>query len=156
MGTVVALAGQVGLLSDPGAKGANSVGVALGAGYMLEDNFELEMQYLASNHPEVEHRDLSVGGNYYLGDYENAYPHISFGMSFLTNRFTAAGSVGDAVAIYLGGGLNFELSRNLSLGPEVRYQKAFEAKGEVAGRDIVRVGDSYMILMKLSYALSAE
>jgi hypothetical protein len=148
-------AGQVGLLNDPGADGANGLGVGISAGYMLRSNFELEMQYLGSDHSSVEHGDISVGANYYLSDYENAYPHISGGMSFLTNHFNGQAASGTAAGLYLGGGLGFELSRDWTLGPEVRYQKAFESHGRVAEVDRITVGDSYLILMRLTWTPSS-
>jgi opacity protein-like surface antigen len=148
-------AGQVGLFNDPGADGANGLGAGLSVGYMLDSSFELELQYLASSHTNIDHSDISVGANYYLSDYEHAYPHISAGMTFLTNHFKGQGASGTAAGLFLGGGLGFELSRDWTLGPEVRYQKAFESHGHVGGLDQITVGDSYMILLRLSWTPSS-
>lgn len=145
--------GQVGLLNDPGREGANGLGLALGAGYRLDNNLELEMQYLLSSHSAVDHRSLDVGALYYFSDYENAWPHLSVGMSFISNKFKNGGITGDAAALYVGGGLFFELSRNVTLGPEVRYQKAFESRGRVNEQDVTTVGDSYTVLLRLNFYL---
>jgi opacity protein-like surface antigen len=148
--------GQVGLLGDPGTGGANSVGYGASAGYRLDDRVALEIQYVASSHSQVHHRNLGIGGDYYLGDYEKAYPHISAGMSFITNRFKVDDRVSDAAALYLGGGLEFELQRNLTLGPQFRYHKAFETKATVDNQEIKAVQDSYTLLIRLLYSFGRD
>lgn len=151
-----AAAGQVGLFGDPGQGGANALGVGLGIGYQFDDQIAFDIQYTMSNHSDVEHADLAVGADYYFGDYEKAYPHLSVGFSFLNNKFKNVGSTGEAAGIYVGGGLAFELNRNVTVGPELRFQKAFDSKGTVAGRQITTVADSYSLLLKLTYSPGSD
>ena len=148
--------GQVGLLGDPGDRGANALGFGVGAAFQVEENLAFDLRYMGSNHANVSHTDISVGAEYYFGDYTNAYPHAQLGMSFLNNDIKNADISGDAVGIYVGGGLSFELSRNLMIGPEVRFVKGFESKSTVNGVDVTTVGDSYSILLRLQYVLNND
>lgn len=150
------LLGQVGLLGDPGDGGANALGLGASLAYHLEDNLALEMRYLGSSHSDVDHREISFGAEYYFDDYEKAYPHIVGGMSFLNNDFGPADISGDAVGIYLGGGLTFDINRQFKVGPEVRYVKAFSSEGRIAGREVDTVADNYSLLLRLQYILGEE
>lgn len=149
-------AGQVGLLGDPGSGGANALGYGLLGGFQLDDRLALNIQFIRSSHTRVNHSALSVGGDFYVGDYTAAYPHISAGMSFISNEFKNGDVSGNAAAIYIGGGLDFELKRNLVLGPEFRYQKAFEASGKLNNQDIHTVQDSYNVMIRLIYQFTGE
>jgi hypothetical protein len=150
---VAALAGQVGLFGDPGANGSNALGLAGSVGFQISDMLALELRYLASNHSEVNHRDLSVGAEYAIGDFETGYPHLSAGMSFLSNEFPNASISASAAGIYVGGGLDFELARHLQIGPDVRYVKSFESHGRVSGIDRMTIGDDYSVMIRLSYLI---
>lgn len=147
------LAGQVGLFGDPGSGGANSVGYGLEVGYRLDERLALTMHYVSSSHTRVDHRDLSVGADYFLGDYETASPHLSFGMSFIGNSFKDVAAAGDAAGIYIGGGLDFEVTPSLTIGPQVFYQKAFESTTKVGATDLKTVQDSYMVLLRVLFQL---
>lgn len=146
-----ALLGQVGLSGDPGSGGNNAIGLGVLGGFRLDDQLALDIQFLSSSHSRVDHRELSVGADYYLGDYEKASPHISVGMTFNNNRFKDASFTGDAAGLYIGGGLEFELNPGLTIGPEVRYQKAFEATAKINNVDTKTVQDSYSLLLRLLY-----
>lgn len=148
-----ALLGQVGLFGDPGSGGANAIGVGAVAGYRLDESLALDLSYLQSSHDRVDHQDISVGADYYVGDYETAYPHLSAGMSFITNKFKDAAATGTAAAVYIGGGLELEIQRGLTIGPELRFQKSFEASGKVGNTDVKTVQDSYTLLIRLLYQL---
>lgn len=148
--------GQVGLLGDPGDRGANALGFGVGAAFQVEENLAFDIRYMGSNHSNASHTDISVGAEYYFGDYTNAYPHAQLGMSFLSNEIKNADISGDAVGIYVGGGLSFELSKNMMIGPEVRFVKGFEAKSNVNGVDVTTVGDNYSILLRFQYLLSND
>jgi opacity protein-like surface antigen len=148
--------GQVGLLGDPGDAGANGIGFGVGAAYQVEENLAFDIRYLGSSHSEVDHRDLSVGAEYYFGDYTNAYPHAEVGMSFLSNEIKNADVSGDAVGLYIGGGLSFELSKSLMIGPEVRFVKAFEAETTINNQTVSTVEDSYSLLIRLQYLLGKD
>ena len=148
--------GQVGLLGDPGDDGANAIGLGLGAAYQLDENLAFDIRFMGSSHSNIAHRDLSVGAEYYFGDYTNAYPHIQVGMSFLSNELKAQNISGDAVGIYVGGGLAFELSRKFQIGPELRFVKAFEANRTINGTGITTVADNYSLLLRLQYVLGDD
>jgi hypothetical protein len=148
-----ALAGQVGLFGDPGSNGANSLGLAGSAGFQISEVLALEIRYLASNHTEVNHRDLSVGAEYAFGDFEAGYPHAEAGMSFLSNDFKNAAISASAAGLYIGGGLDFELARHLQIGPDVRFVKAFTSHGRVAGIDQTTIADNYSVMLRLSYLI---
>lgn len=150
---VAALAGQVGLFGDPGSNGANALGLAGSAGFQINETLALELRYLGSNHTDVTHRDLSVGAEYAFGDFESGYPHASAGMSFLSNDFKNASISSTAAGVYIGGGLDFELARHLQIGPDVRFVKAFETHGKVAGVDRTTIGDNYSVMIRLSYLI---
>lgn len=151
-----ALGGQVGLMGDPGSNGANALGFGVLGGFQLDESLALNIQYTTSSHSRVDHHDISVGGDYYLGDYTNAYPHLTAGMSFITNKFKDGDVSGNAAAIYVGGGLDFELRRDLTLGPQLRYQKAFEASGKLNNQDVKTVQDSYTLMIRLIYLMGTD
>lgn len=148
--------GQVGLLGDPGDEGANALGFGVGAAFQVEDNLAFDIRYMGSNHANAKHTDISVGAEYYFGDYTNAYPHAQLGMSFLSNDIKDVDISGDAVGVYVGGGLSFELSRSLMIGPEIRFVKGFESKSNINGVSVTTVGDNYSILLRLQYVLSND
>ena len=148
--------GQVGLLGDPGSGGANAIGFAGQIGYLLEETVALDISYLRSSHSDVDHSSLNVGGDFYVGDYEAAYPHFTAGMSFINNKFKNIAIQGDAVGVYVGGGLDFELRPRLRLGPQLRFTKAFEAKANLNGKEIKTVQDSYSLLLRLVYTLGND
>lgn len=148
--------GQIGLLDDPSTGGGNAVGYQALVGYQIEDNLALDISYAFSSPNRVDHSDLTVSGDYYFGDYETSYPHLSAGISFISNRFKDVSVTGDAVALQFGGGLEFELSRNFRVGPEIRYQKAFEAKALVNDQEITSVGDSYLVLLRFLYYFNQD
>jgi hypothetical protein len=150
---VSALAGQVGLFGDPGNGGANALGLAGSAGFQVSDALALELRYLNSSHSDVNHGDLSVGGEYAFGDFESGYPHGEIGMSFIHNEFKSGSISGDAAGLYIGGGLDFELARQLQIGPDVRFVKAFTTHGQVNGVDTTMVGDNYSVMIRISYLL---
>ena len=150
------LLGQVGLFGDPGTNGANGLGLAGEVGFQLNEPLSLDIRYLGSSHTDINHRDLSVGAEYAFGDFENGYPHAALGMSFIHNDFKGAAISGDAAGIYVGGGLDFELTKSLQIGPDVRFVKAFTSHGLVKGVDQTTVGDSYSVMIRVSYLFSRE
>jgi|GEM_PF-4624837 len=150
---VAALAGQVGLFGDPGNSGANALGLAGSAGFQVSEPLALELRYLGSNYSDVNHRDLSVGAEYAFADFESGFPHVQAGMSFIQNEFKKGAITGSAAGIYIGGGLDFELARNLQIGPEVRYVKAFTTHQQVSGVDQDTVSDNYSVMLRISYLI---
>jgi hypothetical protein len=145
------LIGQVGLLGDPGNGGANGLGLAGALGFQVTEPLAFEIRYLGSLHSDVDHRDLSVGAEYNLADFESGTPHLQAGMSFIHNAFKTGAVGADAAGLYLGAGLDFELAKSLQIGPEVRVVKAFSTHGLVNGRDITTVGDEYSVMIRFSY-----
>ncbi len=151
------LAGQVSLLGDVADADANSVGMGVTGGLYTAENLALEAAYLASSHTDVNHNEVSVGANYYLGDYRAAYPNLSAGVAFISNKIKAAGITGDGFGLYAGGGWDFELTAKLTVGLQARYNLAFEGKTRVNGVDVTTVDDSVTVLLRLLYAFdSAE
>jgi opacity protein-like surface antigen len=60
---------------------------------------------------------------------------------------------GDAVGIYFGAGVDFNLMPSLRLGPEFRYTKVVPSRVNDGGRDLDVVADSYTFLARLVYSL---
>ncbi len=145
------LAGQVSLLGNVSTADPNGVAYGVSAGYFVEDHIALESMFLSSSHTNVNHTALSFGADYYLGDYITAYPSLSAGVSFLANKIKSAEITGDAFALYLGGGFDFEISEFLTAGIQARFQKAFEGKTRINGVDVTTVDDTFSVLLRFLY-----
>jgi hypothetical protein len=150
------LVGQVGLFGDPGTNGSNALGLAGEVGFQVNEPLAIDIRYLGSSQTEIDHRDLSVGAEYAFADFESGYPHAELGMSFIHNDWKNAAIGGDAAGIYVGGGLDFELTKSLQIGPDARFVKAFASHGLVKGADQTTVGDNYSVMIRLSYLFSRD
>jgi hypothetical protein len=144
-------AGEVLLMGDVSATDENSIGFGGTAGIFVSDDFVFEADLINSSHTSVKHSALSVGGNWYLGDYQSAYPSLAAGVSFISNEIKSIGATGDGFGAYFGGGFDFELSPLFSAGIQLRYQKAFEGKTRINNVDYVTVDDSATVLLRLMY-----
>lgn len=151
-----ALAGQVSLLGDVGNDDPNGVGYGMTGGYYIDENLALEASYLSSKHTCVGHNDLSFGAEYYLGDYLAAYPSLSAGVSFLSNKIKTINSTGDAFAFYVGTGFDFEVSERFTVGLNARFQKAFEGKTQINGVNVTTVDDSMTVMLRFLYRFEAN
>ncbi len=147
------LFGQNTLTSDPGDGGQNGFGFAASISYKIQDAVALDLRYLIANHSETDHREISFGGDYYFGNFEQAFPYASLGIALLNNNLRKFSRNGDAAGAYIGVGVEYDIYPTLRLGPEFRYMKAFTAQANLSGREINSVADSYALMIRLLYSL---
>ena len=146
------LLNQVSLLGDPGSSGANAVGWGLEATYRIEPALAVAGRYVMSGHSNVDHKEVNVGLEYSIGEYEGALPYATAGLAFHDNKLKSIDRSGEAFGVYLGLGADFKIVDRLYLAPEVRYTKVFPSKVEVGGRTVETVADSYTFALRALYA----
>lgn len=142
--------GGIGLFGDLNSQGTR-VGAGLLLAYQFNDRHSLDVNYVGASFEDVDHRTIDIGGSIYDPESENRN-HLSAGVSFVHNDFKLLSRSGDAAGVYVGGGMNWDLTTKLSWGYDVRYHKMFRAKATVAGREVTTVDDSYTLMLSLAYA----
>ncbi len=157
LGGHIALTGEVSEVDKQGG-----LGVGLLGGYAVRDDLFFNIQYYQASLGQVKHSAFTVGGDFYLMGPDAAAPYVSAGLGLLSNEVDF-GRVGaqkaeisaEAFALYLGGGVEFELTSAMRFGLQARYNFAFEAKENVAGTPRTVVQDSYSVLARWIYVFGS-
>lgn len=146
------LLSQVSLLGDPGESGANALGWGLESTYRIEPSLAIALRYLMSGHSNVDHKEINLGLEYSIGEYESAFPYAVGGLAFHDNRLKAIDRSGGAAGVYVGLGADFNIVQNFWIAPEIRFTKIFPSRIESNGRSIDTVSDSYTFGLRGLYA----
>lgn len=150
---VAALAGLESLGGDPGSLGgSNGLGLGGEVGVGLDERWTATARFVGASTSGVNHNDISLGGEYALGD--SLAFHVLASLDFLHNEFKSYAVSGSAVGISVGWSYDFVLSPEWLLGVEARYTKAFTSTGLVGGNNVHIVDDSFSGLVRVTYLFS--
>ncbi len=160
---VGALGGNVSLLGDVGEEGGNDLGYGGLLGYAVRDDILANIQYIRSEHKDLSHSEISAGADVLVGLIDPAYTYVSFGVTLVSNEvdFTLPSLIkekvsSEAFGVYFGGGVDFEITKNLMLGLQGRYNYVFETEEEVNGLSQKIVESNITILARLTFFFGNE
>ena len=152
---VGALFGNVALTNDGTTPdiGKNSIGLGAIFGYSIEDELSFEFSYITSDHDDLDHKDLSLGVNYYFNSYEPFYYNFSGGASFTENELSGATATGkdSAFGLYAGVGADVFTKRDLIIGLQARYYKMFSSEKSISTVNYNIVDDYYTVMARMMF-----
>jgi hypothetical protein len=147
--------GQVSLLNDASQGDESSFGMGGSAGVFVNKYLVLEADYLSSKHNSVSHSHLSLGANWYYGEYTWGLPNVSAGISFVSNEFSI-GASGDGIGPYIGGGVDLAISQKVMIGLQLRYQKISEGKTTINNVSYTTSGDVASAVLRVLLTFGSE
>lgn len=107
------------------------LGYGLGFGYMFADTMLFQLEAMSGSSKEFSQMQVNLGVSYYYGHIGTAYFDLSGGMNVVFNNVTFSTNekiAGEASGIYLGLGLDYDMSANFTTGFKVRYTYLKPAK----------------------------
>ncbi len=153
------IGGNISALGDIGNNGQNALGGGAIFSYLIASDLAFNLSYLLSSHDgtyKLKHSDLSVGVDYYTGGDGTVAYYVSGGAGLLSNKLTylATDYSASAMALYLGGGLDFQVRSNFLFGLKFKYNKAFDAT--TTGVPFKTVQDTINVLATVSLVFGAK
>ena len=157
---VAGLLGLDFLNGDPGSSNTTGFAMALSANVKLADLWALDLRYLLSSHGDVDHSALTLGADYYFGEFETFSPYFSFGLSIDHNAFRNYDRKGDSLGGYIGAGAEWVIFPHVRLGPEIRYTKTAGARTRIGSafgdREITSVADDFSVMARILYSIPTD
>ncbi len=133
------IGGNNNLLGDVGDGGHNTLSTGAIFAYQLLDDIAFNVIYLTSKHEFIavqKHTNLSLGVDYYTGGDGTIAYHLSGGACTISNSFTTSSFDGNAMCLYAGGGIDFQIQSNFLFGLKAKYNKAFETTGPTGAKNV--------------------
>ena len=145
-----AVVGNVALSEDAG-ESKNAIGIGGVFGYSIEDELSFELTYMESSHDDLDHKDFSLGVQYYFNSYEPFYYGLTGGVAFVTNE---VGTVDDtAFGLFIGAGADVFTKRSLVIGLQARYYSMFGSDVDLGGSvgRVTLVDNYYTVLARILF-----
>lgn len=151
-------AGQIGLLQDVGSRAGGALGFGGYFNYVNSENLAFEVGYLGSSHTKLTHSEVPIGFNYYFGNEDKLLTQFLAGVVFITNKLDEqpVGLSSSGFGIYLGAGIDFDISEEIKSGLQLRYVKGFEQTVQLSsGERISSLQDNYTFMVRVGYEFAS-
>ncbi len=152
-------AGQVGLLQDVGGRSGNAVGFGAFFNFAASEDLMFEIGYLSSQHTRLSHSEVPIGINYYFENSEKLAYQALAGATFISHSLQEhpVDLSSSGFGLYIGAGLDLDVSNSLKSGVQLRYVKGFEQTVQLAtGERIASIQDHYTLMLRLAYEFPAN
>lgn len=150
--------GPVGLLQDVGSRSGSALGYGAFFNYASSEELMFEVGYIASEHTRLSHTELPIGFNFYPSTSGFSY-HLAAGVTFITNRLDEkpVELSSSGFGVYVGGGGELPITRNINAGLQLKYVKGFEQTVQLGdGSKAKSLQDNYTLFLRLSYIFFSE